>query len=405
VPTPSCRVLFIASAYPRHEGDVITPWLGATIAKLRDAGVHVEVLAPAFHGSPDHVVDGVRVHRFRYAPARWEMLSHDNPIPWQLRQRPLRLALIPGYIAASTLAATRLTSGHAFDVVHAFWPLPHAIPGIVARWIRRVPLVSTFFGAELHFLASRRAIARLAVRAIVQRSDAVTAISAFTARELVAIAPSAKPMVIPFGAALSPPAAVDDRPPFTEPPAHFLFVGRLVARKGVDVLLAAFARLLRGADAHLTIVGEGAEREHLEALTSSLDLRDRVTFTGYIPDDVLEALIDRCDALVLPAVPHGVAGTEGLGVVLIEALSHGKPVIASDTGGIPDVVQHERTGLLVPPGDVGALADAMRRFIDQPELARALGVAGRAHVDAKFSWPVIVEALVTLYDKVRAKRQ
>jgi len=399
------RVLFIASAYPRHDGDVITSWLGATVAKLRDAGIHVEVLAPAFEGAPDHVVEGIRIHRFRYAPARWETLSHDNPIPWQLRERPLRFALIPGYVTACTMAATRLTANGAFDVVHAFWPLPHAIPGIVARWIHRVPLVSTFFGAELHFFATRHVMGRVAVRSIVRQSDAVTAISAFTARELLDIAPTAEPVIIPFGAALSPPTAHDERLPFAELPAHFLFVGRLVARKGVDILLAAFAKVVEESDAHLTIVGEGAERDRLEALTASLELRDRVTFTGYIPDDVLHGLIGRCDALVLPAVNDSVLGTEGLGVVLIEALSHGKPVIASDTGGIPDIVLHERTGLLVPPGDVEVLAASMRRLIDNPDLAQALGAAGRAHVEAKFSWPVIVEALGRLYESVRAKRR
>jgi glycosyltransferase involved in cell wall biosynthesis len=405
VPTPRSRVLFIASAYPRHDGDVITSWLGATVAKLRDAGIHVEVLAPAFKGAPDHVVDGVRVHRFRYAPARWETLSHDNPIPWQLRERPLRFGLIPGYVAACTAAATRLTARGAFDVVHAFWPLPHAIPGIVARWIHGVPLVSTFFGAELHFFATRRAVGRMAVRAIVRQSDAVTTISAFTARELLDIAPTSQPVIIPFGAALSPRTAGDERLPFAESPAHFLFVGRLVARKGVDILLGAFARVTEHSDAHLTVVGEGEERDRLEAVTASLELRDRVTFTGYIPDDLLHGLIARCDALVLPAIQASVRGTEGLGVVLIDALSHGKPVIASDTGGIPDVVQNERTGLLVPSGDVDALAVAMRRLIEHPDLAQALGAAGRAHVEAKFSWPVIIRALGTLYDTVRAKRR
>ncbi|MEP7002566.1 MAG: glycosyltransferase family 4 protein, partial [bacterium] len=126
MPSSRRRVLFIASAYPRYEGDIITPWLGATIAQLRDVQVDVDVLAPAYHGLADQTIDGVRVHRFRYAPAKWEMLSHDHPIPWQLSERPIRAALVPGYVTASAVAATRLTARHRFDVVHAFWPLPHA---------------------------------------------------------------------------------------------------------------------------------------------------------------------------------------------------------------------------------------------------------------------------------------
>jgi glycosyltransferase involved in cell wall biosynthesis len=404
VPSPRRRVLFIASAYPRYEGDVITPWLGATIAQLRDAQVDVEVLAPAYHGLTDQTIDGVRVHRFRYAPAKWEMLSHDHPIPWQLNERPIRTALVPGYVTASAIAATRLTAGRRFDVVHAFWPLPHAIPGMVARCLTRTPLVSTFFGAELHWLARKHAWARVAVRAIVHESEVVTAISEHTASELKSVAPDARPVVIPFGAAITPPTShAATRTPFAEQPAEFLFVGRLVARKGVDVLLQALARMDERA-ARLTIVGDGAERGRLEALATSLSLAGRARFAGYVPQDALEQQLRACDAFVLPAITDEVAGTEGLGVALIEALSYERPVIASRAGGIPDVVRHEHTGLLVAPGDVDALAAAMRRFIDEPTFARTLGAQGRADVEDRFSWSRIVDALQSVYEDAISRR-
>ena len=111
-----------------------------------------------------------------------------------------------------------------------------------------------------------------------------------------------------------------------------------------------------------------------------------------------------CDALVLPAVTDPVSGTEGLGVVLLEAMVHERPVIASNVGGIPDVVQHEHTGLLVPPGDVDALAGAMRSLIDDPEKARSLALAGRQHAESRFSWPHIVRELATVYERAVAQR-
>jgi pimeloyl-ACP methyl ester carboxylesterase len=95
--------------------------------------------------------------------------------------------------------------------------------------------------------------------------------------------------------------------------------------------------------------------------------------------------------------------TEVAGVVLIEALSRGLPVIASVVGGIPDVVQHEHTGLLVPAGDVEALASAMQRFIVHPSHARAVGAAGRTHVEATFGWPRIVESLVAIYTRLSVR--
>ncbi|MEP7001166.1 MAG: glycosyltransferase family 4 protein, partial [bacterium] len=296
------------------------------------------------------------------------------------------------------------TARHRFDVVHAFWPLPHAIAGMAARRITGTPLVSTFFGAELHWLARKHAWAKAAVRAIVHESEVVTAISEHTASELRSVAPDARPLVIPFGAAITPPASyAATRTPFAEQPAEFLFVGRLVARKGVDVLLQALAHIDERA-ARLTIVGDGAERARLDALAASLGLAARVHFAGYVPQDTLEQQLRACDAFILPAVTDEVAGTEGLGVALIEALSYERPVIASRAGGIPDVVRHEHTGLLVPPGDVEALAAAMRRFIAEPSFARVLGTQGRVDVEDRFSWPRIVEALRSVYEDAISRR-
>jgi glycosyltransferase involved in cell wall biosynthesis len=399
------RILFIVSAYPRHEGDVITPWLGESISALRRHGIDVEVLAPAFRGGPSHVDGGVRIHRFRYAPAPWETLSHDAPIPAQLREQPARFALVPGYLTSMTTTAMRLAVTGRYDVMHAFWPLPHAFPGMAAAHAAGVPLVSTFFGAELHWLPARHRWARMAVRAIVAESDATTAISNFTAQGLRAIAPTADPVVIPFGAAIGPrTTSVLDKLPYSATPTELLFVGRLVPRKGVDVLLRALARPVMN-ETRLTIVGDGGERQRLELLATSLEMTSRVSFAGLAPAADLDAHFRRCDALVLPAVHDPLSGTEGLGVVLIEALAYGKPVVASDIGGIPDVVRHGETGLLVPPGDGDALAAALRSLADYPARARAFGEAGRLDVADRFSWDRIASRLATLYHDVVARRQ
>jgi len=91
---------------------------------------------------------------------------------------------------------------------------------------------------------------------------------------------------------------------------------------------------------------------------------------------------------------------EGLGVVLIEALAHGKAVVASEAGGIVDIVRHEETGLLVPPADPVALSEALARLIRDPELARSLGRRGREYAAERFSWSAITDTLVTLYRRV-----
>ncbi len=106
------KVLYIVTAYPRWSGDVITPWLVQTIRRMRERGVEVEVLAPSYRGLGDQVVDGVRVHRFRYAPRGLETLTHDQTAPDRVRERPWYLSLVPGYVLAGRRAA-RAAHPHA----------------------------------------------------------------------------------------------------------------------------------------------------------------------------------------------------------------------------------------------------------------------------------------------------
>ena len=133
--------------------------------------------------------------------------------------------------------------------------------------------------------------------------------------------------------------------------SRLLFVGRLVERKGVQVLLEALARLRDRPGVRVRVVGDGPMRGALERQAATLGVADRVRFDGSVSTEELVRRFRECDVFVLPAVVDAKGDTEGLGVVLIEALSYGKPVIASAAGGIVDIVRDGETGLLVPPGD------------------------------------------------------
>jgi glycosyltransferase involved in cell wall biosynthesis len=391
------KVLYIVTAFPRGDGDVITPWLVQTIHRLRARGVEVEVLAPSYRGLPDQVVDGVRVHRFRYAPAAWETLTHDQTAPDRIRQRPIYAGLLPGYLLAGSLAAARLARSGEFSLIHAFWPLPHGLLGLAGRAAGGTPLVSTFFGVELTWVDKGMRAARPLLRRIIRGSDAVTAISTYTAGMVRRLEPSVDPVIIPFGAAVE---ATEPRPSPPHEGLRLLFVGRLVERKGVHVLLDALARLPAVPRVRLEVVGEGSERPALESQAAALGLSDRVKFHGFVSDAELASHLEAADCLVLPAVTDAKGDVEGLGVVLLEAMSFGRPVIASAAGGIVDVVRSGETGLLVPPGDVAALASAIARFAADPGEVERMGAEARQDVRARFSWDTIVDSLVALYRRV-----
>jgi glycosyltransferase involved in cell wall biosynthesis len=394
------KVLYLVTAYSRGPGDVITPWLAETIRRLAERGVAVEVLAPAHRGLASQTVDGVRVHRFRYAPKAWETLTHDQTAPDRIRERPWFLALVPGYVAAGSRAARRLAREGGFDVLHAFWPLPQGVLGLWAARGTGLPLVSTFFGVELTWMEKQFPFLAPLLRRIVRGSAAVTAISRYTADRLKRQVPGVEPAIIPFGAAVHAPA---EPPPYTwdgTRPFELLFVGRLVERKGVHLLLDALSTLPAERGVVLHVVGDGPERAKLQARAVGLGLGARAVFHGFVAREELERRLTTCDAFVLPAVVDAKGDTEGLGVVLLEAMAHARPVIASAAGGIVDIVRDGRNGVLVPPGDAAALAGAIQRMMDDPARARALGLQGRQDAAEGFSWEVIADRLAELYRRV-----
>jgi len=152
-------------------------------------------------------------------------------------------------------------------------------------------------------------------------------------------------------------------------------VAHLVPLKGIDVLLRALALVRRG-DVGLTVVGDGPEYERLSALARSLGVGSRVRFLG-LRDDT-HVLLAAADLFCHPTL------AEAFGLVIAEAMASGLPVVASRVGGIPEVVSEGETGLLVPPGDAGALAGAIDRLVDSPRLRRRLGAAARKRAVERF---------------------
>ncbi len=167
-------------------------------------------------------------------------------------------------------------------------------------------------------------------------------------------------------------------------------VGRFVAYKGYGDLLEAAALVQRvRPDTRWVLAGEGELRSGLEAQSRKLGLGLRVHFTGWL-DDVREVLA-LCDVFVLPS--RG----EHFGRVLIEAMAMAKPVVATDGGGVPEIVRHGETGLLVPPGRPAQLAQAILTLLNDPAYAATLGLAGRERVEREFSLPKHVAAVEQLY--------
>jgi phosphatidylinositol alpha-mannosyltransferase len=226
------------------------------------------------------------------------------------------------------------------------------------------------------------------LRPVWSRIDHRIAVSRAAQRTMNARMRGAKSTIIPNGAMID---HFRDATPATLPPGRrMLFVGRLEPRKGFQVALDAFAELApRYDDLRLVVVGDGPQRARVRRLSPAL--RARVDMIGRASHDDLPTYHAAADFFVAPAT-----GRESFGIVLVEAMAAGLPVVASDLPGYREVVRHEREGLLVPPTDPVALADAGARLLDDPALSRRLSIGGRTRARA-FAWPRVAARVERVY--------
>ena len=167
--------------------------------------------------------------------------------------------------------------------------------------------------------------------------------------------------------------------------------------KGVSILLEAFSKV--GGNAFLLIVGGGEWKARYQKQAASLGLGGRTVFAGRLPFTDLPQLYSSADLTVLPSLL-----LESFGIVLIEAMACGKPVIATDLPGVRSVVTDGSDGILVPPSDADALAEKIQRLLNDPGARREMGLRGRAKVETKYAWPKVIPKLIRMYEEVLAVR-
>ena len=411
------KVLVIGSVYPRFQEDAEVPWLRTSIAHLKKAGVEIQVLAPAYKGLKSHDIDGTHVNRFRYAPASWEILTHEEGAPSKMASKPwLQLLAIP-YIINGFFQCIRICRKWRPDVIHAHWPFPHAYIALGAAKLYKIPLVLNFHGAELLLIRKKKWVKPLLKFAIGQ-AQAIFANSSFTAGKIKALR-NVDVEWSPYGTTLEgaslPLASAADAasatpssggtPQHPEPHAinnkfKILFVGRHIERKGICYLIEA-AKYLPRDKFEIRIVGVGDLTEQLKQQAAAVNDGAEIIFTGKLSPEDLANEYKTANVFTLPAIVDHKGDTEGLGVVLIEAMELGLPIVASNVGGIPDVVVDGESGILVPEKDPAALADAFKRLEADPTLIQKLLAGARKRIEKCFTWDGIIERQVEVYKRLQ----
>ena len=399
------KVLVIGSVYPRFDKDAEVPWLRTSVAHLKKAGVEIQVLAPSYKGLKSHEIDGTRVNRFRYAPTSWEILTHEEGAPSKMASRPwLQLLAIP-YIINGFFKCLKICRKWRPDIIHAHWPFPHAYIALGAAKLFRIPLVLNFHGAELLLIRKKKWVKPLLKFAIGQ-AQAVFANSSFTAGKIKAIR-NVDVEWSPYGTTLDEREGSGLAPHPVNGKFKVLFVGRHIERKGICYLIEA-AKYLSADKFEIRIVGEGDLTEELKAQAAQLEGDKNaasIVFTGKLVAPELAREYREANVFVLPAIVDHKGDTEGLGVVLIEAMELGLPIIASDVGGIPDVVVNNESGILVPEKDPVALADAIKRIESDPQYTESLLEGARNRIAEHFTWDNITRRQIEIYEQLTNRKK
>lgn len=380
------RVLVLSSTFPRWEDDTEPRFVLDLCRHLSDYA-DVRVLAPHTYGAAlDEILENIPVRRFRYFVPSWQAVTNQGGMAARLRENPWRALQLPFFVAALWMSSLRLMREWKPDLIHAHWIIPQGVVACLAAR-NRIPVLCTSHGGDLHGLQSR--FFQMLKGWALKRCRAVTVVSRSMVQKIKALAPDTPVEVVPMGTELhslfTPP-----EDPTTRKDNEIVFVGRLVEKKGLRYLLEAFAILHRSrSDLTLTIAGDGPLMEGMRNQVSVLGQEGNVAFLGGVRQRELPDLYRRATLAVFPFVVARDGDQEGFGLVLVEAMGCGCPVIASDLPAIRQSIEPGVTGILTPPGDPEALANALRQCLRDVNLRSRLAAHALDSVRKQFDWPSI----------------
>ncbi len=317
--------------------------------------------------------DGIPVYRLPFWTA---IATGDANQIIELRQRVTRLkkTFAPDLVHINFLGASVLFHFQTVDV--------HPAPLLVS-------MDSAFPNQEVGWDSL--------VGRTLRSADWVTCVSAASLAQARRLVPEITPRSSFIYKGQKVPILQPEPLPTAEP--RLLCLGRLVRSKGFDLSLTAFASILpRFPKARLVIAGDGPDRPGLTRQISELGLESAVDMVGWIHPDEVPALMNTATLVVIPS------RSDGLPNVAKEAALMARPVVATRVGGLPEIIVHQQTGLLVDPEDSAALAEAIVFLLDHPQESVWMGQAARARVQEVFGWDRYVEAYDALYQKLIGKK-
>jgi glycosyltransferase involved in cell wall biosynthesis len=369
----------ITQSFIKHRGDILSKHIFVAAKLLTKAGWQVSVLAPHERDlACRERIEGVEISRFKYFLEKWERLAYTGRMQELVAKNPANLFLFLFFMFFFALRASQIAKRTRPLLLHAHWWIPTGVLGCLVSRLRNIPLLVTLHGTDVR-LINRNFFFSFLARRVFKYAAAITVVSDFIKQQLISRldVPPDKVFVLPMP--IDPEKIYETEVPPSER-KMILCVARLTTQKDLGTLIRAFHRVeQKQHELDLVIIGEGPERANLQDLMRELDLEKEVFLYDLMPQETLNQYYNKCHMVVLPSVE------EGFGLVMVEGQLCKKPVMGANSGGIPEIIEHEKTGLLFPPEDHQSLASAMERILADENFAFQLGEAGYQSAQTKFS--------------------
>lgn len=388
------KIGVITSAYPEFEDDPHGIFVHRLMKEISKQGHEVHVLAPYTGDKTKYVLEGVNVERFHYFyPKRFQNLCGKSGMIDNVKEGFLVKFQVLTFLFFNIIHS--LKKFKDMNIIHVQWPIPNGLGSLFLKKLYGVPYINTIHGEEVYL--SKRYHTLFALKWFVNNSTKTVTNSSATRNScLKAGLEKEKLEIIPFGVDTEffRPLKIQKN----ESVFQILAVGYLIERKGFEYLIKAIKEVLKKYEnVQLTIVGSGPLEKKLKSLIIELKLENNAKIMKNVSDNELLHLYNSSDIFVLPSIVDSQGNTEGLGVVLLEALACKLPIIGSDTGGIPDIIQDGETGLLVPEKDVSGLSNAILSLVEDKGLREKVAINGYNRIKEKFSWEKIAQKYIGIY--------
>jgi glycosyltransferase involved in cell wall biosynthesis len=390
-------VLVTTSTFPRWQKDN-EPRFVYDLSKRLATEFNIIILAPHATGAAiEEQWDGMQIYRYRYAPEKWQTLTYNGGISANLKQDPWKFLLLPLFFLGQWWALRKVLHHYNVDTIHAHWLIPQGLVAAFTLLVYRknIKLVCTSHGGDLFGLQGK--ISTFLKRWVINHCHAITVVSQamlLNAKELTHNQYQAI-HVIPMGTDLT--HTFVPNPNIKRAANQLLFVGRLVEKKGLTYLLQALQQLQPNfPNLELIIAGSGPLKDQLIQQTQQLGIAHQVKFVGRLTHTELVMLYQTATLAVFPFIQTQDGDMEGLGLVMVEAMGCGCPVIASDLPAVRDVINNGNNGILVEPNNSRILAVSIENFL---QLSIKNELIDSMTILKKFDWLNIVDLYKNMIKK------